>query len=77
MSDSIKMLLAPIALVLGLGLGYWYGNSTGFDKGVEAQKNVAVNEAAKGANPFEETNTNPFSESTVNPFEGVKTNPFE
>ncbi len=67
-----------ILLVVGFGVGYWFGGSISYDKGYQAaaadikaqQKEAAKKaseEAAKTANPFQVTN----------PLEGVKANPFD
>lgn len=63
-----------LALAVGAGVGYWFGNTTGYEKGQEdfratqeALAKKATEKAAKEANPFQ----------AVNPLEGVNTNPFE
>ena len=66
-----------VALVLGVGAGYWYGKLAGFQAGVDSQKEIAIENAAKGINPFDEASTNPFDSDAANPFAGIKTNPFE
>ena len=69
---------ALIALLVGLGVGYWYGGSrtyqAGYDKAVadaqaaqEALAQKASEDEAKAANPFKK----------VNPLEGVTANPLE
>lgn len=69
---------AIIALIMGLGAGYFIGNGQGQASGrqaaVEDLKQVqqqaaalAAIEASKAANPFQ----------AVNPLEDVETNPFE
>lgn len=75
-----KNILAIVAifLIVGFGVGYWYGGSKSYDKGYEtaitdikAQQEEAAKkaaeEAAKTANPFQ----------VSNPLEGVKANPFD
>lgn len=66
-----------IAVAVGLGAGYWYGNLTGYNRGVESQQKVVANNAARTINPFSNTDTNPFDETTANPYSNIKTNPFE
>lgn len=73
-----------VALIAGLGAGYWYGNRAGIALGVAqekaaetARREEAEKKAAQAANPFEQATTNPFEKNPVNPFEGVKVNPFE
>lgn len=67
-----------IFLIVGFGIGYWYGGSVGFDNGyktaaadIKAQQEEAAKkateEAAKTANPFQ----------VNNPLEGINANPFE
>ena len=74
MSKSGTWLLALVALLIGLGGGFWYGESAGRARAaadLKAQQDEltakAGADAAKAANPFQ----------TVNPLEGVKANPFE
>lgn len=70
--------VAVVLLIIGVGLGYWFGASRSYDKGydqavadaraVEEQAGArAAQDAAAAANPFE----------VVNPLEGVEANPFE
>lgn len=73
-----------IALLIGVGAGYWYGNLSGVQAGIEQQKTIqalqekqAEKELTSAANPFNTASTNPFSESPANPYKDVKTNPFE
>ena len=77
-----------VAVAIGLGAGYYYGNSTGLAEGIKrggleekaaeaARKKEAEKKAAAAANPFEQTSVNPFEKSPANPFEKVKVNPFE
>ena len=65
-------------VVVAIGIGWWFGNSKGYEKGyqtaqadaVKVQEQVAtkaLQDASKAANPFQ----------AVNPLEGVETNPFE
>lgn len=74
-------MLAIIALIAGLGLGYWLGSqqaaqayNDGYQKAVadaratqEAVARQAAADAARAANPFQ----------AENPLEGVTANPFE
>ena len=64
-------------LLVGAGVGYWYGNMLGFEAGVASQQNLAVNKAAEEVNPFGQADTNPFDNASTNPYENIKTNPFE
>ncbi|MBI4137958.1 MAG: hypothetical protein HY472_01775 [Candidatus Sungbacteria bacterium] len=76
------IIVSVIGLVVGLGLGYWYGTSRGYAKGdaagyKRAEEDIkklqtaaaerAAREAAAAANPFQ----------AVNPLQGVESNPFE
>ena len=67
-----------VALLVGAGVGYWYGQSVGRDAGYavaqtdakalqEEATNKALDNASKVANPFQ----------AVNPLESVEANPFE
>lgn len=83
-TSKFWMVWVLVALVIGIGGGYWYGNQAGILKGAaqekaraEALKKEAEKEAAKAVNPFEQTTVNPFEKSPTNPFEKVKLNPFE
>lgn len=82
-SNTMKWVVVVVALVVGGGIGYYYGNVKGIDKGViqqkaveEARKKEAEQEAAKAVNPFNQA-ANPFEKVPTNPFEGVKVNPFK
>ena len=72
------VVIGVILLVVGLGLGYVWGDRVAYDRGYQkavtdvkaAQTEVAKKageEAAKVANPFQATN----------PLEGVSANPFK
>ncbi|MDO8574794.1 MAG: hypothetical protein Q7R61_00735 [bacterium] len=70
-----------LALLLGVGGGWWYGNKIGYIKGksdgkTEAQAE-ALKAAAEAANPFKQAETNPLENVTTNPLENVKFNPFK
>lgn len=81
--------VALIALVVGLGGGYYMGNKIGLQVGIqqgiekekaagEVLRAAAEKEAASTVNPFGDAeSTNPFEKSPTNPYEGVNTNPFE
>ena len=67
-----------VFLIIGFGVGYWYGGSIAYDNGyktaasdIKAQQEEsakkATEEAAKAANPFQ----------VSNPLEGVQANPFD
>lgn len=54
-----------LALILGIGGGWWYGNKKGYDKGFDdavksqsAETKIKVDTGYK--NPFEGVNLNPF-----------------
>ena len=70
----ISWIVGGVALLIGLGGGYYWGLSTGQQQaqadiaGLQQQlAEQAGADAAKTANPFQQ----------VNPLEGVQTNPFE
>lgn len=72
------------ALLIGVGAGYWYGNLSGIQAGMDKQKEIYALERVQeeeqltsAANPFQESSVNPFKESPANPYKDVKTNPFE
>ena len=78
--DFQKWIWVLVALLVGLGGGYYYGNVQGVAKekaAEESRKKDAEKEAAKAVNPFEQTTANPFEKSPTNPFENVKVNPFK
>lgn len=77
------ILIGLVALAIGLGAGYYYGNTVGVKSGVEvgradllAEQKKADEEVAKAAQDKILEQVNPFSDSKVNPFEGGYTNPF-
>jgi flagellar basal body-associated protein FliL len=84
-NSSLKtIIIGVVALVVGLGGGYYFGSASGIEKGVaqergvqEAKKKEAEKKAAEKANPFQQTTTNPFETSPANPYQNVKVNPFE
>ncbi len=55
-----------IALLLGIGVGWWYGNKLGYTKGKVDGRAQAQAEAA-----------NPFKQNPANPLESLKLNPFK
>lgn len=69
-----------IALLLGVGGGYWYGGKIGYQK-AQADAKVAVEaeakKAAEKANPFKTAESNPLQKVNTNPLESVKFNPFK
>lgn len=76
------ILIGLIALAIGLGVGYYYGNTTGVKSGVEigkadllAEQEKAAEEAVKATQDEILEQINPFGDA-VNPFEGGYTNPF-
>lgn len=83
--------VAAVALIVGIGAGYYLGDSRGYGRGMEAgvlqgiadekqadaaRKDAAEREAAKAVNPFSQ-GANPLGNASANPFEDVKVNPFE
>lgn len=82
MNNNIKIIIGVvIALIIGLVGGYYYGNSTAYEKGVatgrqalldeqKAEEEAALKEIQEAANPFSEI------EEKVNPFKDAYTNPF-
>lgn len=78
--DFQKWIWVLVALLVGLGGGYYYGNVRGVSQekaAEEARKKDAEKEAAKAVNPFEQTTTNPFEKSPTNPYDNVNVNPFK
>lgn len=85
------IIVAVIALVVGLGAGYWFGNrqaGSAYDAGYakaladaqatqDAAAKKAGEDAAKAANPFQASN--PLEGVSANPFDQAKKvlNPFE
>ena len=78
MGQSKVVVVAIITLIVGGLAGYWYGGSSGYERGYkkaeadikaieQASAQKAAEEAAKAANPFQ----------AVNPLEGVEANPFK
>lgn len=90
--NYLRLAWVFLALVVGLGGGYYYGNTVGVKDGtrrgieqgilqekamVEARRKDAEKETAKAVNPFQQATANPFEKTPTNPFEKVKINPFE
>lgn len=74
------VVFAVVALLVGLGLGFWYGNAKGVASEKKAQEEARLKaeaEAAAAVNPFQQASTNPFEKSPVNPYENVNINPFK
>lgn len=68
--------IVAVAIVIGLGGGYYFGYSKGQSDLLAAQKEAAQVEIAQKANPFE-TAANPVGGAYTNPFEGGgAVNPF-
>ncbi len=69
-----------LALLLGVGGGWWYGNKVGYAR-AQADAKVAAEagakKAAEAANPFKTAETNPLEKVQTNPLESVKFNPFQ
>ena len=66
-----------LALLLGLGGGYWYGNKIGHQKGLADAAVQDLQKAAEAANPFSQKSVNPLENVKTNPFESFKFNPFK
>ena len=69
-----------LTLIIGLGAGWWYGDTAGYKRGETLQEEVAKKAgeaAAKAANPFQAVN--PLGTVEANPFEKAKKvlNPFQ
>lgn len=72
------VLYVVIALLIGAGVGFWYGSSTGKQQGradLLAEQKVAEEEAKKKAQEEIVEAANPFEEK--NPLEGSYQNPFK
>lgn len=70
--------IGMVFLVVGFGVGYWYGGSVAYDNGYKAAAadiKAQQEDAAKKAVEEAVKNTNPFQ--VTNPLEGVNANPFE
>ena len=79
-SPLIWIFAVVVALLLGLGGGYFYGNKIGYQKAQTDAKSAAEAEskkAAEAANPFKQAGANPLENVTTNPLENVKFNPFK
>ena len=63
-----------VALAAGLVGGYWFGDSSGYDR-AQADIKKVQEEAAKKASEDAAKTANPFQ--AVNPLSGVEANPFE
>lgn len=79
----MKWVVVAAALVVGGGIGYYYGNVKGVAEGIaqekaaiEARRKEAEQKAAQAVNPFNQ-GANPFEKVQTNPFEDVKVNPFK
>lgn len=64
-SSILWIFAIVVALLLGIGGGYWYGNKVGYDRGLnDAAKASAGAPAVKVdtgyKNPFDKVNLNPF-----------------
>ena len=69
-----------VAVIVGLGGGYYFGLHKGVlqEKAAEtARKQAAVEQAAQAVNPFGQTTANPFEKAQANPYQNVKVNPFQ
>lgn len=83
-----KWALVVASLAIGLGVGYYFGASVSYDRGIkagiaeeqvrqEAKQKEAEKAAAGAVNPFQNTTANPYQKSPVNPYDNVKINPFK
>lgn len=81
---NILWVYVVIALLVGLGMGYWYGTMAGKEQGrtallaeqkaaAEEAKKQAQEEIVEAANPFE--TENPLQSGYENPF-NQQVNPF-
>ena len=86
MVQKNPVVIALIVLIVGLGLGYFIGNSSGYKAGyasgdsegykrAEADIKKLDEEAGKKAAADAAKAANPFQ--VANPLEGVEANPFE
>jgi hypothetical protein len=80
--SSSWLAYAIIALLVGGGAGFWFGQEMGLETGyaraeAEAAENAASVERARVADNTNTKAQNPLAEVKTNPLEGVKTNPFE
>lgn len=81
MNSNVNMpliLYVAVALLIGLGFGYWQGTKAGEEKGrtmLLAEQQAAAEEAQKKAQEEIIQAANPFE--TTNPLEGGYENPFE
>ncbi|OGZ45698.1 MAG: hypothetical protein A3C84_04595 [Candidatus Ryanbacteria bacterium RIFCSPHIGHO2_02_FULL_48_12] len=80
--SSSWLAYAIIALLVGGGAGFWFGQEIGREAGyaraeAEILENAALVERARAADNADTATQNPLAEVKTNPLEGVKTNPFE
>lgn len=87
-NSMMQWVIGVLALVVGMGGGYYYGNMMGHNRGVEAgiaqekaaeiaRREAAEREAASAINPFNQGSANPFEKASANPFDDVNVNPFK
>ena len=85
MKEKIKLILAIFGgLVIGFGMGYYWGDLQGIEKGKaigieqgrqqvlaeqEEEKQELLNKIREAANPFSKVQINPFKKVYKNPFE--------
>ena len=78
---TLKWIIAAgFLLVAGLWGGYYLGQKAGVAQekaSAETKRQLAEQQAASAANPFEQATVNPYSKSPANPYSGVKVNPFQ
>ncbi len=88
LQHNLVWVFVLVALIVGLGGGYYYGNSSGKLEGREvllaeqeaqkgAEKKAAQERVTQIANPFADAEeVNPLEGVYKNPFDGVSANPF-
>jgi len=79
-SPLLWIFAVVVAVLLGLGGGYYYGHKVGYNKAQADATAVAEAEAQKAAeavNPFKSAGANPLDKVTGNPLESIKLNPFK
>lgn len=72
-SPLLWIFVIIVALILGIGGGWWYGNKVGYTKGKADGKAEAQAQALKAATEA----ANPFKQAPANPLESLKLNPFK
>ena len=65
MSKSLMFLIVVVVAVAAFYFGYWYGDNSGYDRGLTDAAQIQSGEAdvqidTGYKNPYEEVNLNPF-----------------